>query len=479
MRQRLGVIIGIGLVLLALIVLNAASYVEIERAPDSEYNPDRSTYNAGATGTRALFDFLGETGRAVTRWREAPAALLKRGSAQPSTFVVLEPKLSFEPEEVESLLKWVERGGRLVIIDRRPNPRLLPPSGNWRIATELKQYPSAGAHPENPEEMTAGVSPARPVQPTALTSEVEAVISSRYAALIRISLPDEERAERAARAREGTKQESGKGGGIGPGPPEEGSTPGAAPPPPMPTAQSPARVPFESPAPVVHLADPRGALLADYPHGAGRIIILSDPFIVANTGLARADNLQLAVNVIAGGGGLIAFDEYHQGHAVTRNELLAYFEGTPILAALGQATLVVLLVLWTRGRRFARPLPLARVDRRSSLEFVASMAELQQRARAFDLAIENIYTRTRRVLVRYAGVEHNSPRTEIAARVAARSSIDGQKLEALMRDCEETINGAPTSARRSLELVARLREIERTLGLRMRSREIKQAKERA
>src|SRR5215210_40034 len=157
--------------------------------------------------------------------------------------------------------------------------------------------------------------------------------------------------------------------------------------------------------------------------------------------------------------------------------MLAYFEGTPVLATVGQATLIVLLILWTKGRRFARPLPLARVDRRSSLEFVASMAELQQRARAFDLAIENIYTRTRRVLVRYAGVEHTSTRTEIAARVAARSSIDRQQLESLMRDCEETINGEPTNARRSLELVTRLRDIERRLGLRMRSREIKQAKD--
>ncbi|HYY56464.1 MAG TPA: hypothetical protein VE842_03975, partial [Pyrinomonadaceae bacterium] len=212
--------------------------------------------------------------------------------------------------------------------------------------------------------------------------------------------------------------------------------------------------------------------------GAGRIIILSDPFIVANAGLNRADNLRLALNIIAGGGGSIAFDEFHQGHAVTRNEMLAYFEGTPVLAAIGQATLIVLLVLWTKGRRFARPLPLAAIDRRSSLEFVASMAELQQRARAFDLAIENIYTRTRRVLVRYAGVEHNSTRAEIAARVAARSPIDRQQLEQLMRDCEDAINGERTSARRSLELVRRLRELERALGLRMRSREIKQAKEK-
>jgi len=44
--------------------------------------------------------------------------------------------------------------------------------------------------------------------------------------------------------------------------------------------------------------------------------------------------------------------------------------------------------------QFARPLPLPRVDRRSTLEFVASMAELQERAQAFDLR-SKIFTAAR------------------------------------------------------------------------------------
>ena len=491
MRQRLAIIVGIAFVLLLLIGLNAASYVEIEQTPDSEYDPNRSTYNSGATGTRALYDFLRESGREVTRWREPPAALLGSGRPQPATFVVLETKIPFEPDEVQSLMSWVERGGRLVIIDRRPNPRLLPDSGDWKIATELKQYPPADVHADNPEEMTAGVSPARPTQPTPLTRNVETVMPSRFAGLISIWLPEEKRPVITALKQSSDQQSAEEGTGAGasddeaeiaeePPPPEVIVE---TEPPPAPAASTTPDAAVESrqllsPAPVVHLMDYRGALLADYPHGMGRIVILSDPFIVANNGLSRADNLLLAMNVVAGSVGLIAFDEYHLGHGIARNEMLAYFEGTPVLAALGQATLITLLVLWSRGRRFARPLPLARVDRRSSLEFVASMAELQQRARAFDLAVENSYTRTRRVLVRYAGVEHGSTRQEIAARVAARSTVDREKLETLMRDCEEAINGAPINARRSLDLITRLREVERSLGLRMRAREIKQAKER-
>ena len=89
------------------------------------------------------------------------------------------------------------------------------------------------------------------------------------------------------------------------------------------------------------------------------------------------------------------------------------------------------------------------------LPLVGAMAELQERSRAFDLAIENIYTRTRRVLARYAGMDYNSPRTEIAARVASRSHLDEHKLETLMRQCEEAINGAPLTWRQSIDLVIR------------------------
>jgi hypothetical protein len=59
-----------------------------------------------------------------------------------------------------------------------------------------------------------------------------------------------------------------------------------------------------------------------------------------------------------------------------------------------------------------------------------------------------------------------------------RSTLDAHGLETLMRQCEETINGAPTSWRQAIDLVRRLREVERALGLRMRSRDARQAAEK-
>ncbi len=450
MRQRLTIILTIVVVLGVLIALNAATYVREEKAPDSELFANRSTYHSGPTGSRALYDFLSESGYKVMRWREVPEKLLNGPSQKVQTFVVIgRTQIPFTEEQTKNLLLWVKRGGRLVLIDRRPDSSLLPKSEEWTVTTAEYTLPSANVDPANPKEMTEDVKALQPVQATLLTREILAVMPSRFASRIKIT---------AEQKKEENKLEP-RSGAF---PDEEGKS--------APMAPSPA-----SPAPVVHVADEEGALLVDYAHGLGRIIVLSDSYMVSNGGISLRDNLELAIKVLTSADGLIAFDEYHQGRGSTQNAFASYFAGTPVLAIGAQLVLLVLLILWTRSRRFARPLPHVQIDRRSSLEFVASMAELQERSRAFDLALENIYSRTRRVLARHAGVDYNSSRSEIAARVASRSSIDAHWLETLMRQCEETVNGAPTNWRQSIDMVRRLREVEGILGLRMRSRDERQS----
>jgi uncharacterized protein DUF4350 len=457
MRQRLGIIISVVLALGVLIAINAAGYVSEEKRQDSELSPDRSTYNAGATGTRALYDLLSETGYKAMRWREPPDKLFGAGGEKVQTFVIIgRPLISIDEDEAKSLLLWVERGGRLVIIDRRPEEYLLPPTGEWTITTEFIEYPGLGVDPAIPEQMTQGVKPVYPAQPTLLTRDVESVMPSKFFSAIKFF----------PKSKDNKNADSGSANTVTPYGEDEA-------PQPSPVNQPDSSL-TASPAPVVHLTAASNAVLLDYLHGRGRIVLLSDPFIAANGGIGLKDNLQLILNLLSSGDGLIAFDEFHQGRGTTHNEFASYFSGTPVLAICGQIALLIMLMLWTRGRRFARPLPLPRIDRRSSLEFVSSMAELQQRARAFDLAIESIYSRTRRVLARYAGVDYNSPRSEIATRVAARSTLEVHQLETLMRQSEEAINGEPISERQSIYLVKRLREVEASLGLRMRSRDIKQ-----
>ena len=443
MRQRLTIILTFVVIIGLLVLLNAVTYVKKDDTHDMEIAPNRSTYHSGPTGTRALHDFLNESGYKVIRWRESPEKLLGDSGSLIKTFVVVgETQSPFTEDEAKALHRWVARGGRFVLIDRAVSAHLVPKSQGWSVTAQMSGFPGIDVDPADASQMTENVTAFHAVQPTVLTRSVEAVMPSRFASRLTVVAPPAEGPDDEPDVDENIEQYS-----------------------------------SDSPSPIVHIGDANGALLVDYSYGLGSVVILSDPYMVTNGGLRLNDNLQLAINTLVYRGGLIAFDEYHQGKGISRNALAGYFAGTPVIALAAQVILLLLLVLWTNGRRFGRPLPLPKVDRRSSLEFVASMAELQERSRAFDLAIENIYTRTRRVLARYAGLDYNSPRSEIAERVAARSSIDQHKLETLMRQCEEAINGAPMNWRQSIDLVRRLREVERDLGLRLRSRELRQAAE--
>ncbi|HEX8685628.1 MAG TPA: hypothetical protein VF654_03975, partial [Pyrinomonadaceae bacterium] len=359
-----------------------------------------------------------------------------------------------------------------------------PAAGHWRVAAETVEFPAPDVHPDDVETMTRGVPLIAPAQPTALTRDVAEVTRSRFASRLYVY--------------QQTNPEPGSPGvGVIVGArPDRPRAPAARTPPPTPTPEpdedfwgesSPPLPPPPAPAeggdagaPVVHLLDGRegpGALLVDYGYGRGRVVVLSDPYVISNAGINRADNLFLAVGVVTGGRrARVAFDEVHHGYGETHNALFAYFRGTPVLWMFLQGALVALALVWTRGRRFARPLPAPRPDRRSKLEFVSSMAELQQRARAYDLAVENIYQRTRRALARYAGLPASAPAAQIAERVAARSGRDRAGLETLLRECEDAAAGAPLDARGALRLVRELRGLERDLRLLMRSRELRQSR---
>ena len=124
MKQKFFIFAGLILIFLLLIGLNAASYVQKEKVPDSEDNPNRSTYNAGATGTRAFYDLLAETKRKVIRLQEPFPNSGVFDEKNFSTFVIIgKIRREFAQNELEHILNWVSAGGTLVIIDRDPPVR--------------------------------------------------------------------------------------------------------------------------------------------------------------------------------------------------------------------------------------------------------------------------------------------------------------------------------------------------------------------
>jgi hypothetical protein len=207
-------------------------------------------------------------------------------------------------------------------------------------------------------------------------------------------------------------------------------------------------------------------LLVDAPFGSGRIVYLADPFVVSNAGINLVDNAQAAINVVAARGGTIAFDEYHQGYGTNNNRFLQYFADTPVIAIFLQIALVAAFVFFSQSRRFARPLPDAEPNRLSKLEYVGAMAELQRRTKAFDLAIENIYTDFRRRASRLVGADvFTTSRQELAGLIAERAGLNEFEVAELLRKCEDVMHGERTNKKEVLNLAARLREVEERLGL--------------
>nr|MDQ3043092.1 hypothetical protein [Acidobacteriota bacterium] len=219
-------------------------------------------------------------------------------------------------------------------------------------------------------------------------------------------------------------------------------------------------------APVAHLSNNEKTLLVDFPFGAGQIVYLTDPYIVSNGGINLVDNAQLAINILDACEGLVAFDEFHQGYGAGESRLLGYFAGTPLVAISLQLAALVGLILFSQSRRFARPLPENEPNRLSKLEYVSAMAELQQRTRAYDLAIENIYIDFRRRAAKLVGADNfTTSHKDLARLIAERAQQNAAEIENLMFKCEDIIRGEPTNKREVLDLTSRLREVEEKLGL--------------
>ena len=443
MKQKLIIFIFLILLVAILAGLNAASYVQKEKTPDSELSPNRSTYNSGATGTQAFYTLLFETGRKVVRWQEPPAALLTAKTGKPAVFVVTGGlRRVFTAAESAELLQWVSQGGRLVLIDREPPEGLVKTSTAWRISFENKDsFEILSVDPSDQKQMIGTTAAAKPVQPTVFTSRVNAVQPSQFLSAIifeRIAQGDAGEAEKRS----------------SPPPAERTATRGDL-------APAPSDI-----SPTAHVSAGERHLLVDAPYGEGRIVFLSDPYMISNGGISLVDNAQMSINMVAATDGVVAFDEYHQGYGADNNRFLQFFAGTPVVAIFFQAAALIGFIFFSQSRRFARAVPEPEPDRLSKLEYVAAMAELQQRTRAFDLAIENIYVEFRRRVARLLGLDGMTTKcSELAVAIVGRTGLDRSKTEETLFKCEDIIRGEPTNRREVVALTVALRDIEAKLGV--------------
>ena len=432
----------------------------------------------------------------MTRLREPVKKLQSYDERKMSTLVVIgQTRREFTEDEFANLLSWVSSGGKLVVIDRHPPKNLISTNGYWSLKVEVGEDKMSGVEkdtllgtvdPSSTTQMTSDTKAARPSQPTVYGSEINSVQPSKFATSIKL-----ERYEDSEKESDEAEEDDLIGDSII----SDSSKMQYPPPPPPMVAPSPEEAEVETRkevvaetdpavvneeeqsedlslhAPVIHLENDNRVLLADFTFGAGEIVLLSDPYIVSNGGISLLDNSQLAINIIGSRRGTIAFDEYHQGYGKNEKRLLNYFEGTPLFAIALQLFVVIGLIFFSQSRRFARALPAMEPNRLSKLEYVSAMAQLQKSTKAFDLAIENIYSDFRRRVSRLVGIDnYSASRKDIAVKIAERTKYDVAEIEDLMFRCEDITHGEPTRKKEVVNLISRLREVEEKLGLKRNKR---------
>lgn len=194
--------------------------------------------------------------------------------------------------------------------------------------------------------------------------------------------------------------------------------------------------------------------------GRGRVITLADPLPLCNGYLDRADNGRLASDLVslAGGGGEVAFDEYHHGVPGPSSPLTGWFS-TAWGVALAWAVMVLFVGLLLRGRAFGPRLELPGSGERSSAEYVTAVGGLLRRTRAAGLTAQVLAGATRRALAARHGIAAGGDAFENTLR--QRAPAEARELEAAEAElarCGEGEEALLLAARRLHRLAYQDRE---------------------
>jgi hypothetical protein len=174
------------------------------------------------------------------------------------------------------------------------------------------------------------------------------------------------------------------------------------------------------------MGPPDAVVVAGVKVGSGYAYLSSAAYPFTNEGLRDPANAALALNVLrrVPSGGRIQFDEYHHGYfspPSTTKILL----GNPWGWGAAYAATVIALYLVLSGRRFGQPVPLKEESvRRSSAEYVESMADLFQRGGKRDYIRRHYYQRLKRRLARRDGVNPRLDDAEFVRELARARPVD-------------------------------------------------------
>lgn len=210
------------------------------------------------------------------------------------------------------------------------------------------------------------------------------------------------------------------------------------------------RTPRDDVAPLVGADD--APMLLGLRHGEGYVFASAALFPFTNRGLAQDDNAALVLNLLrrVPAGARVVFDEYHHGF-VRAPSLRSLLLGTAWGWAILYTALVLAAYLAFTGRRFGRAIPLqAEAARRSSAEYMESMAGLLRRAGRREALQAHYRTSFKRRLARASGLSPQLDDETLLAALAEVAPHEASRAQAVLSE----LAGPVADEARLLHLVA-------------------------
>lgn len=197
---------------------------------------------------------------------------------------------------------------------------------------------------------------------------------------------------------------------------------------------------------------PGQILIAGIRIGNGYVYISATTHPFTNSGLRDRQNAALALNMLrrAPPGSRVLFDEYHHGLTASPS-LTDGLLATPWGWAGVYVATATALFLLLGGRRFGRAVPLREeTARRSSAEYLDSMADLYQRGGKRRYMLQHFYAEFKRRLAKPYGINPQLEDREFVYQLARARPIDEAALLALLAQMRST----PASDAELLRVVA-------------------------
>lgn len=147
----------------------------------------------------------------------------------------------------------------------------------------------------------------------------------------------------------------------------------------------------------VSLGDRFGAIVWQQRYGKGKAIFSTTPYLAANAYQDYLSNFKFLADLVTKQNNAIFVDEYIHGYIDAdvrkkqgKGNLLSYFANQPLIVALLQTGVLLVVLIWAQNRRFGKPVALETPVLDNSEAYIQALAGVLQKAESTDFVVEMV-----------------------------------------------------------------------------------------